>query len=576
MYPKADISAICGIYASDVLPLSIQGSAMNSSSTLMSYAELARLPCGIDDFADLRARNMIYADKTAIIYNMAVQYGRIFITRPRRFGKTLLVSTFESLFKNGLKYFKGLAIEKLWQDPNTYPVIRLDFSSCKASTLDDFKERFAGMVATALKKAGLPLPPKTEDIYLLQDRIQALFDSFNGINPVLLIDEYDAPLNVCLNDPELFDQIRNELVPFYSTIKKIGSKLRFLFITGICKYKNLSIFSDVNFVRDVSFDTDMGTLLGYTDEEILNNFGPFIDNASHVLGISYDECKAKLKQHYDGFCFDRKAITHVYTPWSVLSFLNSPQEGFLNYWYESAGQAAILLNYIAGHTLQKPSDYGRDQLLRLDKLDTSRDLNNLADVALLYQTGYLAIKHIKSDEKLATLNYPNAEVAESMALLYSDVVYKNNHPSAVIGMSARSLFASVEVHKIPEKLNQVFLCNDYLLFPIVDEASLRSHLLMYVNGSGIEASVENHNALGRSDLEFIAGKRAFVFELKTVKEDLDDEKLEQKAQQLLSEAIAQIKEKRYGEQHITDKKLIRMALVFSVTKRQIIAFDVVE
>ena len=435
---------------------------MSNKEQLMTDAELAALPCGIDSFTDLRCNRMVYVDKTALIYKLAVRRGRLFISRPRRFGKTLLVSTFESLFKNGLQDFKGLAIEKLWHDRN-YPVIRINFALCKEfDSFEVFKARMTDAVSKAFKYAGFIFPKTDNDLLGVGSSVKELFNKLaQDINPVLLIDEYDAPLNACLNRPELFHKVRSELNDFYATIKDISGRLRFFFFTGICKYKNLSIFSDNNYVTDISMSPDYGTLLGYTDEEVREYFKPFVENAARVLNISVDECYARLKENYDGFCFDRKASTHVHTPWSVLSFLNSPQDGFMNYWYTSAGKSSLLLNYIAEHALQDPGKYGADINISINELDSSNELNSLNDYVLLNQTGYLTIKKVSLLGNSAVLNYPNEEVAQSMALLYKERIFsiKSSVPDSDI--AADVLFYEYPPEQIPSLLNCVLTSIDY-------------------------------------------------------------------------------------------------------------------
>ncbi len=538
---------------------------MNKDLSIMNAKDFCALPLGMDAFSELRDSKMIYVDKTSAIYNLAVRRGHFFLSRPRRFGKTLLISTFESLFKYGLRDFKGLAIEKLWHD-KTYPVIRISFADFKNfSSYADFKSKMNNVIALAFDDAGLKLESQVYSSDNISLRIQSLFRKLaDDIQPVLLIDEYDAPLNVCLNDYQLFNDIRRELNEFHTTIKSISGKLRFFFFTGICKYKNLSIFSDTNYVTDISMSPDYGTLLGYTDDEVKKYFTPFVENAARVLNISVDECFAKIKENYDGYCFDRKASTHVHTPWSVLSFLNAPQDGFMNYWYTSGGKSAILLNYISGHALRDINEYGKNQFITLDELDSSREINDLNDYALLFQTGYLTIKDASSTGDFV-LNYPNAEVAASMAQLYAEELFKGNNPYAKIGMNAHKLFATQPVDVIPEKLNEVISCIDHNRFPIRDEASLEAFLLVYAWGGGVNAKSQVNNPHGRSDIEFVAANRYFVFELKVVAD-------KNGAPGKLNEAIKQIESRHYGEGHNQGRELIRIALVFSLEDKAIVDF----
>ena len=525
--------------------------------------EFAKLPRSQESFSALRRSGKIYVDKTALIYNLAFTEDKYFIARPRRFGKTLLISTLESLFKYGLRDFKGLAIEKLWHD-HTYPVIHLDFSKCDdLNSFEDFKNQYTGIVETAFARAGLALPPAKTEFDTLSVRVDRVFTFMpETFNPVFLIDEYDSPLNSCLQDSRMFKAVHDELQLFYKIVKAHGGKFRFLFMTGICKYRNLDIFSGNNNITDVSLYTDFGTLLGYTDEEVRHYFSPFVENAATVLGISFEECISRLKQHYDGFCFDEKASSHVFAPWSVLSFLRNPARGFKNYWYDSGGQSAVLLNYIKNHSLLSPEEYGKDQYVSFEDLDSSQKLEVINPQVLLTMAGYLTIKKADPDGDLFTVNYPNEEVRTSIRRLYADKIF-TKAPKYVIGMSALALFSQESPEQIVLLLNQVFEKIDYARYPIKDEASLRGYLQMYVEGGGIDTVTEKHNAYGRSDLEFVAQKRYVVIELKFSK-DADDEEL------LLKKAVIQIKEKHYGEQSHPELEHIRMALVFSENKRQFV------
>ncbi len=537
---------------------------MSDQEKLATNAMLSALPRGKVDFASLRRGGLIYVDKTKLISDLACQSDYFFISRPRRFGKTLLISTFKSLFQHGLRDFKGLYIEKLWTDKNTYPVIHLDFTACNAFTaFEKFQNDLSRMLLRSLNDAGLKATAANpqEGIVSGIEIFEATLKANADLNIVLLIDEYDSPLNNTLNSPELFEAVTQELNAFWSAVKRCSGFLRFMFCTGISKYRNLNLFSGTNFVTDLSFDPQYGSLLGYTEDEVKHYFAPFVENAAKVLKISYEQCLSELKHNYNGYCFDKEAKTHVYTPWSVLSFLKQPHLGFSNYWYSSGGTPSVLQGFIARHSLHDPSAYGKDISISFRELDSSKELNNLNEIALLYQTGYLTIKAVSPMGTTATLNFPNAEVADSMACLYKDVIFANVGSLGLIG--ADELFYSYEPENIVNELNTIFLSIDYERFPIIDEASLNSHLYMLLRGSKIKVKQQNHNAFGRSDLEFQILDKAFVIELKVQREH-------DKAQKLLEKAVAQIKDHHYGEQQPC-KTLIRLALVYSLEKKAFVA-----
>ena len=431
-------------------------------------------------------------------------------------------------------------------------------------SIEEFKCDFLRMVKDAVAAAGIDFPPKDqEDPDSTPARFKRIFYRKDLPHIVLLIDEYDAPLNSCLHDRHLFELVKNELNKFYAVIKQCSSKFRLVFIAGICRYKNLGIFSGVNFMTDISLSPEFGTLLGYTREELQKYFASYIEHAACVLGLSRAQCLDEMASHYDGYCFDRQAYTHVFSPWSVLNFLKDPKAGFRNYWYDSAGRPSMLLNYIKSHNLKDPVFYGSDQRISEYKLDSSQGLEDIDDVSLLVSTGYLTIKSSDHGSKVFTVNYPNAEVAYSLSALYLEELFGKN-ADLLIETSALTLFSVYSPDEIIKRLNIIFASIDYARYPVKDEAVLRSFVQIYLIGGGIRGiDIEKHNAFGRSDIEFKARDRYFVMELKFARAG-DDEG------QLLEKAKEQILKRHYGENAHPELKHIRMALVFSAEKRQFV------
>ncbi len=291
---------------------------------------------------------------------------------------------------------------------------------------------------------------------------------------------------------------------------------------------------------------------------------PYIENAAKILNLSVEQCITKIKQHYDGFCFDLKASAHVLNPWSTLNFLSYPDIGFRNYWYNSAGQPSVLTQYIKEHSLKKPEEYGQDRILGVDDLTNYRGLNGeFSDTVMLYQTGYLSIKSAFVEDMTVTLNYPNAEVSESMAKLYTEMVLGNRTVTSVIGYGPVGLFGTKSPEMVVSSLNKLFLSVDYQDYPVKNEATLRAYIQLYLKLGGINPLVETHNAKGRSDLEFKVQERYWGIELKFAKEQDSPKKL-------LEEAVAQLKSRQYGEQNETKLQHLRLALVFSQKERQFV------
>lgn len=521
-----------------------------------------KLPIDSVGFEVLRSSGQIYVDKASFVFKLAVCNASFFLSRPRRFGKTLLLSTFKSLFEHGLKYFLDLQIDhsfrEFWSQEKSYKVLRLDFSLCNAFTdSNDFLVAFENMLSDAMLDIGCVLPSQNGKADHLSSRFSRFLDSLNDTGLVLLIDEYDAPLNHCLHNTQLFENVRAEIFKFYSVIKSKRPKFRFVFMTGISKYKNLGIFSGINNFTDLSLIPDYGTVLGYTKEEVAKYFELFLKNAASVLNLSSDEVLKKMAEHYDGFCFDERASTHVFNPWSVLNFLKYPQRGFRNYWYESGGQSSLLLNYISVNGLKSPDDYAKDVSVLNTDLDSSQELASLKPAVLLYQAGYLTIKRCISP--VATeLNYPNLEVSDSMARVYVDkFVHSSNW------FSLYSEFMEHEPEHIVQFFNRELLAIPYISYPVNNEAVLQAILGCCIRASGLDTKFETSNAFGRSDLEVNAGARYFVIELKFAKKEALEDKL-------LDEAVAQIKSRHYGEHQNPELQHVHMALVYSQSKRQFV------
>lgn len=265
---------------------------------------------------------------------MASQIGNFFLARPRRFGKSLLISTFESLFKYGLRDFNGLKIESLWKDEKKYQVVRLDFSEVKNfSSIQEFSAKLDSLLIGNFSSVGFSY---TESKTILcSTQISTWLKKLPICSLVLLIDEYDAPLLACLDDPKLYEEVRKKLSEFYSVIKGNDAALRFLFITGLTNFNRTTVLSDLNNLSDISLSPVYGSLLGYTHNEVKDYFSEYLSCASEKLGIEKEKLFEELTEHYDGFCFDETAKQKVFAPWSLLLFFlfsGTRFEGLLVRW----------------------------------------------------------------------------------------------------------------------------------------------------------------------------------------------------------------------------------------------------
>ena len=521
--------------------------------------QLPDLPLGTSDFEALRLRKMIYVDKTALVYQLASRSEKFFLTRPRRFGKSLLVSTFASLFKNGLKCFSGLAIEKLWQD-KTYNVIEVDFSRVKNfKNFEEFEASLRSLIVRAFAKNGFVLDRSLESEWI--DQISDWLEAQPKNSFVLLIDEYDAPQTACLDNKALFKEVRTLLSKFYAVIKSNDASWRFVFMTGITKFNQTGIFSELNNFTDISLNLVFASLLGYTEEDIDRYFSGYAEVAAKALNLSTKELRRELRKNYDGYCFDLEASQHLYAPWSVLQFFSWPSQGFQNYWMQSGGRPSLLQQYLHTHSLKSPAEYGEEQPVSINSLRCSTDLEGIDDLALLTQAGYLTIKRRKGQTFF--VSYPNQEVADSMATLYSEMLLRNQTLEAVGAGDLQRALLTGDVTPLFEAANRAFAAVDYTQYPITDEKHCQAFLQVFIAGANYDVSAERHSALGRSDLEVEAPKVHWVFELKFQRKG-------ESAEALLAKAAEQIIEKQYGA--ASTKPVIRVAAVFSEEKRGFVSW----
>ena len=510
----------------------------------------------------------IYVDKSGILNytNSVLGSTDAFIcnSRPRRFGKSLLISTFESLFRHGLRDFKGLAIEKLWIEESKPLVVRLDFSEIKNfSSPEDFSRKFTSLISRCFGMVGFQYVD--DDLNSASGQLSTWLQTLDINALVVLIDEYDAPLTSCLNQHGLFNSVRERISEFYAVLKSNDRALRYVFVTGITKFNKTSIFSELNNLSDVSLSPRFGTLLGYTHEAVETYFDGYLTQSASVLSVSRDELLRSLTKQYDGFCFERTTTKKVFAPWSLLKFFSEPEVGLLDYWFESGGRPAALVQYLKSHTLRDPEEYGKEKSIALNLLTGSANVNTLSDIGLLTQAGYLTLKRVVG--LTAFVAYPNAEVAAAMAQLYSERLLQGQTLEQVGADNVALRLAEEDPEGVVHLFNRIFTSIDYQNYPVRDEATVRAFIQIFLSGAGFSPHIEVHNSQGRSDLEVTVQNRHFVFEFKVArKEESSEEKLE--------EGLKQMRKRSYGLQH-ADQEQLRMVLVFSIPKRKFDKWSVV-
>ena len=358
-------------------------------------------PIGIQSFEEIRNGGFVYVDKTALIYRLAASGQYYFLSRPRRFGKSLLVSTMETYFSGRKELFEGLAMESLEKDWTEYPVLHLDLTG---SSYTDISHLKVSLDQHLRKWESLyDVTPMSEEVSSrFKDIIDAAYRK-TGQKVVILIDEYEKPIIDNIDNPELMEQFRRELQGFYSVIKGKDNAIRFAFLTGVTKLGKMSIFSGLNNLNDISMDPRYADICGITEDELKSTFGESVEELARANELSVDDCYKKLAQMYDGYHFTENSVG-IYNPFSLLNTFNSGK--FRMYWFET-GTPTFLVRYL------KQGNHNLDNISRNDvSLETLTGSNYVspAPITLMYQAGYLTIKDYDQRFNTYNLDYPNEEV----------------------------------------------------------------------------------------------------------------------------------------------------------------------
>ncbi len=360
------------------------------------------MPLCLSSFEAIRRNDQIYVDKTRLIYELAKSSRRYFLSRPRRFGKSLLISTLKSLFSHGTEFFKGLWIEKHWHD-RTYKVLHLDFSLVSFDSAEDFIRDAAAMCVREAQAAGLLSedadPAQFTSLSRFIAALQANSSEPGGI--VLLCDEYDAPLNANMERPEIFEAIQKELRGFYSAVTCFSSLFRFVLVTGVSRFKTDAIFGEGKSFTDLTLDPKYGTIVGFTTAELKEYFRDQLVKAAALLNNvaenavtndQLDEVTARLEKYYGGYCFDEDASVHVLQTWAALCFFDRKiKPRFSDYWYTSGGLSPRLRNTFTGLAGEYAS-LDDEVTVTLVEFSGAANLMQMRPEVLLTQCGYYTIK----------------------------------------------------------------------------------------------------------------------------------------------------------------------------------------
>lgn len=522
------------------------------------------LPLGLLEFSNIREKNKIYVDKTGLIYRIASQDSPIFFSRPRRFGKSLLINTLSCLFKKELEYFQELAIEKKWSE-KSYTVVHFDFSRMAEKNAQDLKFVLSAKIISEFggdDRLVQNNSPKLQYPDLILDEI---LSKTKNNSTVFLVDEYDAPLTHHINEPDELKEIMKILNDFYSTIKQYTDKFRLIFITGVTRASHVSIFSAFNNLKDLSLREEFNSLLGFTKDELKQYFDPYVENAAYILKISKDEVYKRIAQYYDGFQFSINANETVYNPWSILNFFDSPNLGFCNYWFESGGTPSIIMNYLKIDDTFDFLDYDKRNIpIEKNQLSRRYEITNIPIHILLYQAGYYSLRNEENGN--AYLVLPNIEVEESLMVLYLEE--NNLKPSHKLKQKMNVLSQSIDsknITSIVDIFNSILNeCVSSLSSIFNDERSTRDVIYAaLIDVPLLQKMKEHETAKGKTDLELITKNTCMIIEFKRTYSRRGPEAS-------LKKAIEQIKENSYGITFSETHTLYRVAMVISTDEKKIL------
>ena len=502
-------------------------------------------PIGIQTFERIRKEDMFYVDKTEYIYRMTHTDGTyFFLSRPRRFGKSLLVSTFQSYFEGKKELFEGLAIEKLEKEWNEYPVLHFDLSKGKHMEKEQLNRYLLDIIEK--QEARFDCMSNKIDVNIrLDDLINAVYQK-TGKQVVVLIDEYDAPLLDVAHEKERLDELRNTMRNFYSPLKGNESMLRFVFMTGITKFSQLSIFSELNNIKNVSMDEPYAGICGITKEEMLTQMSDDIDALAEHLELSREETIQELKDHYDGYHFTWPS-PDVFNPYSLL---NCFADGRMDdYWFGS-GTPTYLINMMRKYEFL-PADLG--ETIEVGKKDFDAPTETMTTIVpLLYQSGYVTIKGYDKPTKLYQLALPNQEIRVG---LYGSLL-----PHYLTDKSAKANTTIAKMSVLVKKgdMDAAFcMLNDFLeTVPYCDNTNYEGHwqqtlYIMFALLTNYCIIVEQHTAKGRIDITLETADTIYVMELKFNKS--------------AQEALDQINDKHYTQAFaLKNKEIVKVGLNFSV------------
>jgi len=501
---------------------------------------MKRLPIGISDFKELITNNYVYVDKTKYIYELLSSSKYVFLSRPRRFGKSLLLSTIRYIYEGKRELFKGLYIEGKWEWDEKYPVIRIDFSVDIRESKKIY-ERMKEELELNYTKYEIEMD-KEKDIPGNFKKLIIELNKKYKKQVVVLIDEYDKPILDVIEDKTQAEEVRRTLKEFYSVLKGLDEYIKFVLVTGVSKFAKVSLFSGLNQLEDISLSKEYGDICGYTQSELEHYFKEYLKD------VNLEE----IKEWYNGYNF---LADKVYNPFDVLLYLKKKE--IRNYWYET-GRTEFLFKIIKQKNFDLPYLYKR---YYTEEILEKFDIEYISIEALMFQTGYLTIKEIEKigAREVYTLDYPNREVREAFnneLLFYITRDYKQYITKplelALIKENLEEIRKQVEV--FINTISYEVLKNEYVY-------SAAIYGLVYATGYNV--IIEDNTSKGRIDLTIVVDKKiVYIMEFKV----LENEKERGKA-------LKQIKEKEYFKKYLNYEKIYLVGIEFDKVKKELVNFE---
>ena len=506
-------------------------------------------PIGKQNFEKLRNEGCVYVDKTALMYKLVKEGSAYFLSRPRRFGKSLLLSTLEAYFTGKKELFKGLAVEQLEKDWFVHPVLHLDLNAERYVNTEELDN----ILQTYMRQWEEEYGSKESGNTSLSQRFRAVIRAAKektGRGVVVLIDEYDKPILQAIGNVSLQNEFRDTLKAFYGVLKSADADLKFALLTGVTKFGKVSVFSDLNNLNDISMDTAYHNICGITEDELHSVFDSEVEQLAQVNGQTKDEAYSALKRNYDGYHFDRRKSCGIYNPFSVLNTLSKRTYG--SYWFNT-GTPTYLVELIkkADFNIEELSDYvaSEDQL-------NSIHVDDIDPIPVLYQSGYLTIADYDKEFDLFTLNYPNEEVKAGfinfLLPFYSKV--KDKQAQAIIS----KFVTTVRSGKADDFMRQLQSLMAGIPYEIIKDTENHYQNVMYIITKlmGLYVQAEYRTSYGRIDLLIGTSEYVYIIELKF------DGSAE--------DALAQIDEKQYSLPFAVDnRKIVKIGANVSKETRNI-------